>query len=109
MNLIDAIKRGKPFRRPGWTIEAYMADDGRLHRPDECKHSISIARYEYLADDWEIQEPTVTITRTQFMQAFCEAFGLTYQAEPFAVLNYLGVAPPLAQIHLMAMKLGLEP
>lgn len=55
MNLIDAIKSGKPFRRPDQPWYGGMPNSFRV--------------VDILADDWEIQEPTVTITASQFWSA----------------------------------------
>lgn len=93
MNLIEAIKNGGPFRRPGWTIEAIMDEGGRMHRPDDPGHEVSLSRYEYLADDWEI-ESKVTITKTQFWAAFHHASD-----------HYVGEG----LVADMAKRLGLEP
>ncbi len=70
MNLIDAIKSGKPWRR-------------RIHRectawrePIERVTGYNEVRFELsdlLADDWEIQEPSVLITRADFNAAWEKA------------------------------------
>lgn len=60
MNLIEAVKSGRPFRRVAWLKTDYR-------NPDSW--SQSFLKQDILADDWEIQEPTVTITRSQFWEA----------------------------------------
>lgn len=72
MNLIDAIKSGRPFRRNNLMSWVFVKDgllfynrasDGAL-----CEQPLTVECLT--SDDWEIQEPTVTITRTQFWGAF---------------------------------------
>lgn len=60
MTIIEAIKSGRPFRRKGdgsWYCDHDRSDCAMFRVPD------------ILADDWEIQEPAVTITRSQFNEA----------------------------------------
>lgn len=85
MNLIEAIKSGKPFRRPGrdWTP--------RLFSPADV-----------LADDWEIQEPTVTITRAQLNQAVLA----TWEDDAVDWDQHEESYHSLAEV--LARKLGLE-
>ncbi len=70
MTLIDAIKSGKRFRRVN--AADWLHYTHGLQWPDHggCRAPNSI---EMLADDWEIEEPTVTINRAQFDQAFNKA------------------------------------
>lgn len=68
MNLIDAVKSGRPFRRAcehrstDWNI---VTDRGYVG-------TVSLSPADILADDWEIQEPKVEITRKEFDQAWME-------------------------------------
>lgn len=60
MNFLEAYKSGKRFRRHGdwdWCDTRLVA--GALDIPVK----------DVLAEDWEIEEETVTITRSQLMQA----------------------------------------
>jgi hypothetical protein len=64
VNLIEAIKSGKRFRRTSWTNRPWIdADIGRLDMPLDA----------IIADDWEIELPTVTINRHQFNEAWDDA------------------------------------
>ena len=77
MNLKEAIESGRPFRRPSFpanlwysyaNCSAMSRSDGEVYHPD-CA--------DICADDWEVQEPTVTITRTQLASAvlaMCAAY-----------------------------------
>lgn len=62
MTLIEAIKSGRPFRRKNsWGETPWRnAKDG------------AFIADELLADDWEIQEPTVTISRALLFEALGE-------------------------------------
>lgn len=69
MNLIEAIKSGRSFRRRGhqyWMKTLNNADVAEK----ECGVVVTgFSPSEVTADDWEIKEPTVTITRQQFYDA----------------------------------------
>lgn len=69
MNLIEAIKSKKPFRRKmadciGWT--------GWITPSNIESYIFNVT--EVMSNDWEVEEPSVTITRTQFEKAWqmCE-------------------------------------
>ncbi len=73
MNIIEAIRSGKPWRPKN--------GDGRWRDPivrTPGYNGISFEVGELFAE-FEIQEPAVTITRTQFLQAF----GLMYCAPEY--------------------------
>lgn len=86
MNLIEAIKSGRPFRKKGSLNEWYeyrqCGETARLIGIGPWPHSYQAAVI-YLSPDivtgweWEIQEPTVTISRTQFWDAYREAVNST--------------------------------
>ncbi len=90
MTLIEAIKSGRPFRRE---------EDGAEYGWNYPSQAYSYSTDDILADDWEIKEPTVTITRTQFL----ETFGQMYCHRPWSkyqVDSDFGI--------VLARKLGLE-
>lgn len=59
MNIIEAIKSGKRFRRISWNTNDWISQDcGHLH--------LKLKRNDIVADDWEIEQVAVTITREQF-------------------------------------------
>lgn len=59
MNIIDAIKSGKRFRRP---LTAFFWD--------YSKESINCFKKEdILADDWIIEEPAISLTESQIRGA----------------------------------------
>ena len=56
MNLIEALKSGKPFRRP----EKHMSYFGR-----QVGTAVGFTVEDVLAETWEIEEEKVTVTRSQ--------------------------------------------
>lgn len=89
MNIIDAIKSGKAFKRTIWTRDYVRPPFMNLNLPAE----------DLLADDWEIEEPTVTTTASQVDSACRSA----------AASTQLGVGPIEFDIFVDALKkeLGL--
>jgi len=71
MNLIDALKSGKRFKRKHW-------DTFYLNRQEWFQ------RKDVLADDWEVESDPVTITRAQLVEAWGNAFGWN---EPYGSLT----------------------
>jgi hypothetical protein len=61
MNIIEAIKSGKPFKRKDW--QHYYAPNGRyLFFSDAV-----------LADDWEVEDTSFTVTERELRNAFGES------------------------------------
>jgi hypothetical protein len=67
MNLIEAIKSGKRFRRTSWDSIAEWIDP----RTDRLNISLDAI----IADDWDVEPQPVTITREQFDKAWFSATG----------------------------------
>lgn len=66
MNIIEAIKSGRPFRRILWT---------KIGGEKTWIKNSSATLFEtddVLANDWEVMEPTVTITKSQFWDAYSD-------------------------------------
>lgn len=93
VNLIDAVKSGRPFRRHHWIEGTWsiLDEDGDLKFVGSLC-GVSPQKEDILADDWEIQEPTVTITWSQLKEAYR---GPTEPGVPFDLV--------------LARRLGLEP
>jgi len=58
MNIIEAAKTGLPMRRKGWN---------NWYKNAGC---IAYKVEDIPADDWEVDEPKVTITRRKLNRAF---------------------------------------
>lgn len=63
MNIIEAMKRGRAFYRKSWSDKSPITFDelGKL------------AYEAVIADDWEVEERSVTITSSQFDAAWEKA------------------------------------
>jgi len=102
MNLLEALKSGRPFRRKGYGTWWLNDDSGKIFGMSK----------EDMLGDYEVQEPGVTITRTQFFEAAAAAIkehavGSGY--EPSFDHGVLSLES-LARLSLgrLAKKLGLE-
>lgn len=82
MNIIDAIRTGKRYRRADVTDVWFLPT---------TPHHFSVE--DVLADDWEIEEQTVTVTRTQVLAALYSSHFGQHRAygDPYEIiLNILG-------------------
>jgi hypothetical protein len=69
MNIIEASSSGVPFRRKGWSSQDYnMRVIGSLFY-DHVAGMARITVEDVQATDWELIEPTITITKRQLMDA----------------------------------------
>ena len=60
MNIVDAIKSGRPFYRKSWKSRA----------PITYREVKALTQEAFLADDWEVEEEReVLVTHTQFEKA----------------------------------------
>ncbi len=92
MNLLEAVKTGRPMKRPRdkcWR-GPFLAGDGYTEiRMELC---------DLTADDWEINDSPVSITRRQFWGAYAESVKETGSCY---------WTPDGDTMQLMAKKLGL--
>lgn len=59
MNIIEAVKTGKAFRRPSYSsVYSYLFSEPGM------KYDFSMR--DILANDWEIESQSITITENQF-------------------------------------------
>lgn len=72
MNIQEAIKSGKRYRRKG-ELDWYDT------APDFTHHAFSTQ--DVLSSDWEVEEKTVTITREQLYDAWLKALSLNELAK----------------------------
>ena len=83
MNFLDALKSGRPFHRPSHCVwfEVYGRESigwvGHGAMPGPGGSPIifgpttdDICMADILADDWETQEVSVSLTRTQFLDVY---------------------------------------
>jgi len=64
MNIIDAIKSGKRFKRVEWLNSDYYSANPKF---------LNIGTEDVLANDWEVESLPVTITANEFMNAYFKA------------------------------------
>lgn len=74
MNLIEAAKSGRPFRRPGWHWIVKSTNRNAFEFEDNFQIADISSPDDIFADDWEIKEPAVTITRSQLWFAYDMAY-----------------------------------
>lgn len=94
MNLPDAFRSGRPFRRL----------NGAWFTTEHDRYLF--ARADITATDWEIEEPEIKLTRTQFWQACakvlknCEFYGA------HGIVKYSGKdAPPIQELQQLSFLL----
>jgi hypothetical protein len=66
MNLIEAVRSGKPFKRKIWNNPSFY--------PSFELAVNELSSSDILADDWEIQEEKIEITRKQLRLAYNKVF-----------------------------------
>jgi hypothetical protein len=63
VNIIEAIKSGKRFRRKSWTSpKNWLTEKGEL----ALNHWLDLPVDSIIADDWEVESEPVLITRERF-------------------------------------------
>lgn len=99
MNIIEAIKSGKPFRRKAWPSNREFQDNigGYCLGLTECVDDL-------LADDWEVKEKDhVTICYEDFSRAYSAAImELQYRHKYSHIDNCVEL------VSMMAAHLGLK-
>ena len=73
MNLLEALKTGKPYRRKGWK-DTWYKNDWINHNSD-----VDLSVEDALSEDWEVEERVVTITESDFNKAVARTGNLYYQ------------------------------
>lgn len=103
MNLVEALKTDRPIRRKSWNKQMGWWDP---------KHLLDVwgrgdlrpwSRQDILADDWEVQDIPVSITREKFWDACSAALTEARSDRQVGTMYTIG-----AVIVLLAKKLGLE-
>ena len=74
MNLIEAVKSGKAFKRPNWNHLIYYCADTGIFRWDHGAPASQDLRPEWFTfEDWEVEETVVPITEAYFDVAWQRA------------------------------------
>jgi hypothetical protein len=96
MTIIEAIKSGMPFKRSkhvSYYTKEWIKGTGIF------KECIVLDDADFLADDWEVEDKKVEITRTQLEQACIKVF--KYQSHEYRLGSCQIVAA-------LAKELGLD-
>jgi hypothetical protein len=80
VNIIDAIKSGKRFRRKSWTGRDYI---------EANVYSLDLRIEALVADDWEVEEVCVTITESVLSAAWEKAVKSSGYHDDFAPHGWL--------------------
>lgn len=89
MNIVEAIKSGKRFKRNWWPYTGWMEPTGRF----------SFTVESITADDWEIESEPVLITREQFDAAWSKYIKRFPEGEELKAM--------LKELDRVAKELGL--
>ena len=78
MNIIEAVKSGKIFRRKSWTHGESVIEmsDGLYFTPSYNAQRYIPCLSDIIADDWETEEKKVEITRSQIKKAWRKTFNI---------------------------------
>ena len=71
MNIVDAMKSGKTVKRKPWNRFGHIEYFDRFTFTNN--HTTLLEKEDVIADDWEIEEQKVEITKSQFIQAWAES------------------------------------
>ena len=73
MNIVDAFRSGKNVRRKAW--------DAAFFNPAAGGDEITLSSADIVANDWEVEEKTVTLTISDLSKAYDEAGDLFSRRE----------------------------
>lgn len=91
MNLIDAMRTGRPIRRgdglsssrlSGWICSRYMLQ--ALEKGDMRP----LSEEDFFAEDWEVREEPITITQRQFWDAWNKSEQDRFRGTPVATQSF---------------------
>lgn len=126
MNLVEAIKSGRPFRQVTggltgpWKTESDLCGEMRFTSIVEAggKYSndtlgrpvLLLTLEELVSDAWEIQEPSVEVTQRKLIEAFSAAYERLDLYQPVAKTMAIGDPPITWQRFCLELgrELGLE-
>ena len=82
MNIIEAVKSGKPFKRSRWTDDCWLKmkphKDGVYFKSKPCwadpNKPYPLAEEDIVSDDWIVKEEKVEVTVSDVREAFNRAW-----------------------------------
>lgn len=103
MTLVEAVRSDRPFRRVSWKQKSYITVGNKY------KEAITLTRNEILANDWEVKETVVSITRTQFFNAMAKVAKSIAQQKSFVLPpNFSEAVYTFEGSQELARELGLD-
>ena len=100
MNLIEAIKTNRWFKRASEPNKSYMFTNLE-------SEVMEFTREQLLADDWEIEQKPVTITKEQFDKA-CQSVLGRFASDHILVVCWLGLTKSERTIKAVLTDLAEE-
>ena len=70
MNIIEAIKSGRRFRRKSWTSRDWLTTEREKHVNE---YRLDLPIEALIADDWEVEQIEIKITYNVFIEAYEES------------------------------------
>lgn len=97
MNIIEALKSGKRFRRG--------KNEPFIHIPIEATadHDLFLSRDDVLANDWEIEEPSARLTKSDVLRFY--ELGMYHAHVPNTAYS---LDRDKQELHDLLRKMGLE-
>lgn len=96
MNIIEAAKSGKRFRRVGMATNAWyeFRAGSLLYIHDDYAAEASLMREDFLAESWEIDEKKILLTRSGLIHAAIRCLQKN-PATPHGIPDALDIAKEL--------------
>lgn len=86
MNIQEAIRSGRPFRRPNHFSYLHVSGSKILNK-SEFNDYYRLTSYDVLADDWELEEKKIVLTRGQFDQICTDQLKSVYAGSSLGRYN----------------------
>jgi len=105
VNIIEAIKSGKRFRRKSWTTRPWLWLEAQTE--EVFNHHLELPVEAITADDWEVEEAEVTINRSILAAVWKRAKERTTYTIEYHGLGSATYIPNVDLEDLVAEELGL--
>jgi hypothetical protein len=104
MNIFEAIKSGRPFKRPYWGDSDLL--EKRLNALQRVRDGQEIYLWgnDILADDWAHEEKKIEITQKQLNDVLIEELLTLKDYMPVSAQNYFNSCPKLENVAFKIKK-----